>query len=102
MICGSVSNIEESLADNCDNQRLHELQFSAGSDAKRKLYARPTKYNFPKFAPFRFCGYLSNNEARLIIVCICKSNVKIAVLFCSQLNDATRQSIPFLFRLNPF
>ena len=102
MIGGSVADIEECLADDCDDHRVSELQFSARSDAKRKFDFRPTKHNLAKLAPFRFCRYLSHNSAGLVPGRILKCNVKVAILFCSQVNYATCESIPFLFRPDAF
>jgi hypothetical protein len=71
---------------------LGKLQFSTGSDAKRKFDFRPTKYNFTKFTPLRFCWYLNHNTAWLVASHILKGDVKVAVFFCSQINYATRKS----------
>jgi hypothetical protein len=58
-----MADVEESFADDCDNHRLIELQFPAGSHAKWKFDFRPTKQNLAKLAPFRLCRYLSYNAS---------------------------------------
>src|SRR6478672_2486810 len=54
-----------------------------------------TKYNLSKFTSSRFCWYLNHNNSGFLASRILKAVVKVAVLFCSQLNYATRRSIPF-------
>jgi hypothetical protein len=68
VIGGSVSDIEESFTDNCNDRRLSDVQFSAGADAKRKLNLRPAKYNFAKLTPSRFCRYFCYDDAGLSAV----------------------------------
>jgi len=57
-----------------------------------------TKYNLSKFTPLRSCCYRNHNNGEFLASRILKAVVKVAVLFCSQLNYATRRSIPVLFR----
>jgi len=57
-----------------------------------------TKYNLSTFTPLRFCWYLNHNNRGFLASRILKAVVKVAVLFCSELNYATRRSIPVLFR----
>jgi len=97
-----MPDVEESLADNRNDWRLKHLQFSTGPDAKRKFDLRPTKHNFAKLTPLRFCRYLNHNYAGFVACHILKGDVKITVFFCSQINYATRQNIPFLFRPDAF
>ena len=79
-----MPDVEESLADDSNDRRLKHLQFSTGSDAKRKLNVRPTKYDFAKFTPLRFCRDLNHSRAGFVASHILRGDVKIAVLFCSQ------------------
>src|SRR5215469_11438606 len=97
-----MADVEKGFANNGDDQRFAELQLSTRSDAKRKLDLRPTKYNFAKVTPLRFCRYLNHNHAGLVASHILKRDVKVTVFFCSQINDATCESIPFLFRPDAF
>ena len=97
-----MPDVEEIFADNRNDRRLRNLQFSTRSDAKRKLNLRPTKHNLSKLTPLRFCWYLNHNNAWFIACRILKTDVKVVVLFCSQLNYATCKSIPFLFRPEAF
>jgi hypothetical protein len=102
MICGSVPDVEGSLPDNCNDRRLKHLQFSTRSDAKWKLNLRPTKYNLAKFTPLRFCWDFDDYSAWLVTIGIRKSDVKVAVLFRSQVNHPPGKSIPLLFRPEAF
>jgi hypothetical protein len=97
-----VPDVEERLADNCDDRRLKHLQFPAGSDAKRKLDLCPTEYDFAELTPLRFCWYLNHNSAGFVASHILKGDMKVAVLFCAQINYATHKSMPFLFPPDAF
>jgi hypothetical protein len=78
------------------------FNFPAGSDAKRKLNFRPTKYNLGKFAPWRLCRYFSHNDARLVASRILESDVKVTVCFDFHQNDATSESERVVFnRIRP-
>src|SRR5262245_618918 len=102
MIRGRVPDVEESLSCDCNNQRLIDLQFSTRPHAKRKLNLGPAKHNFAKLTPLRFRGYLNHNDTRFVASHILNGDVKVAVFFCSQINYATRESIPFLSRPDAF
>jgi hypothetical protein len=52
--------------------------------------------------PLRFRWYFNNNNARLVASGVLKRNVKVTVLFRSQLNHAPRESVPFLFCRDAF
>jgi hypothetical protein len=75
MICWSMADVEESFADDCDNHRLIELQFPAGSHAKWKFDFRPTK----QFGEARTFPALPVSQLQRIL----KGNGKVVVLFCS-------------------
>ena len=78
-----MADVEKGFATNSDNQRLRDLQFSTGSHAEWKLGVRPAKYNVAEVTPFRFCWYFGHDSAGLVASHILKTNMKVAVCFCS-------------------
>jgi hypothetical protein len=68
LICGSVVNVEKRLTRDGNDSRFSDLQLSAGSQAKRELWVRPTENNFAKLTPsfVWFCRYLSHNDPWLV------------------------------------
>ena len=61
-----MADVEERLADYCNDRRLSKFQFSPRPDAKWKLDLRPAKYNVAEVTPFRFCRYFGHDSAGLV------------------------------------
>jgi hypothetical protein len=50
-----------------------------------------------KLTPLRFRWDFDNYTTRFVASDICKSNVKVTILFRPKVNYAARESVPFLF-----
>jgi hypothetical protein len=87
-----VVDVEKCLTDDGNGSWFSQLQLSARPNPKREFGGRPIENNFAKLTPFFlwFRRYLSDNDAGLLAGRILERNMKVAVQFSLQSNNAAR------------
>ena len=94
-----MTDIEERFPGNGDDGSMIKRELLSRASVKRELRACPTENRVANLTPLRFGRYFNNNDARFIAGRILKRNVKIAVRFDFESNNAARKHVSVI--LNP-
>ncbi len=97
-----MTDIKERFAGHGDDGSLIERQPPSRASVKRESRLRLTENRVANLTPLRFGWYFNNNDARFIASRILKRDVKIAVRFDFESNNAARDGKPFGFDAGAF
>src|SRR5262249_52446163 len=99
LIFRRMAYVPKRFPNNCNDRRLTEGQLLRSASVKGKPCGSPAKNCCANLTPLRFCRYFTDNDAGLVTSCIVQPNMKVAIFFNFQFNNAAFQSIPLV--LNP-
>ncbi len=91
-----MSNVKVRFADNGNDRRVSDVQLLSRASVKRESGSCPTENHIANLTPLPLLRYFADDDSRFVAGRVLKRNVKIAVRFNFESNDAARQSEPVI------
>ena len=102
LIFERMTDIEERFAGNGDDGSLIQRQLFSRASVKRESRRRPTINSFSNLTPLRLGWYFTDHNSLFVSSRILKRDVKIAVRFDFESDNAACESKPLVFNPGAF